>query len=161
VRVSAAQVMDLSSCGPLSWSTYKLEHEGQLLHFEQVVGPPTPAATPVPQARWNGSELVAFRVHVPSRIRYHNVKVLDTGENGQADRGNILTWEQHLSDRLAGKPVDLEIRMDAESILRHTLLLFIGAFGAAVAALLGAIWLMLRRAKRRKPLGKPQVTVNR
>ena len=64
-----------------------------------------PAAIPA-RREWDGSELVAFKLHLPSRILDHNVKRLD-GTNGAAERGNILTWEQTLEDRRAGKPIDM------------------------------------------------------
>jgi hypothetical protein len=92
---------------------------------------------------------VAFKVHVPSRIVYHNVKRLEDGANGRPGRGNILTWEQRLTDRLAGTPVEMEIRMEAESILYRTLWLFGGAFAGAVVLLLAMIWITVRRARAR------------
>ena len=52
-------------------------------------------------------------------------------------RGNILAWEQHLTDRLDGRPISIEVRMDRQSILYTTLWLFAGAFAAAVLLLCG------------------------
>jgi hypothetical protein len=147
VRVSAEHVADLARCGPLGWSSYRLEPDEDGLRYEQTVGPPD--VGPVPPQTWTGSELVGFKLHVPSRITYHNVKRLDSGENGAPDRGNILTWEQRLSDRLAGRPLQFEVRMDSQSILFRTLWLFVGAFGAAVTALASTIWITVRRARRR------------
>ncbi len=98
---------------------------------------------------WDGSELVAFKLHAPSRILFHNVKRLEDGSNGAPDRGNILTWEQHLSDRRAGVPVDMEVRMDSESVLSRTLWLFGGAFAAAVLVLVTLVWLTMRRGRGR------------
>ena len=76
------------------------------------------------------------------------MKRLDDGANGTVDRGNILTWEQRLTDRRAGTPIEMDVRMDAQSILYHTLWLFGGAFVAAVLALALIVWLTVRRGRR-------------
>ena len=135
----------LSKCPLLAWSTYSLKNEDQILKYRQTVGPP--AGGNPGHVNWDGSELIAFKVHVPSRIRYHNVKRLD-GSNGEYERGNILTWEQTLSDRLGGKPIAMEIDTDTASILYTTLWIFAGAFAAAVVLLVTIIWLVIRRGKK-------------
>jgi hypothetical protein len=146
IRVTAANVNDLKACGPLSWASYTFEREGNVIHYKQIVGA---AATGSPGAvNWDGSELVAFKLHLPSKIIYQNVKRLEDGSNGTTERGNILTWEQRLSDRRAGAPVEMEVRMDSQSILYRTLWLFAGAFLAAVIVLMLLIWMTMRRAKR-------------
>ena len=93
------------------------------------------------------SELVAFRVHFPSRIVDHNARDIEKDESAGVQRGNILAWEQHLADRLEGREVKAEVRMESRSILYLTLWLFSGAFLAAVLTLLGFIWLILRKGK--------------
>ena len=89
-------------------------------------------------------EIVAFRLHLPSRIRWHNSRNLDSDTPRDPSRGNILTWEQRLTDRLDGKPIAwsedhtpgvMEVRMDNQSILYRTLWLFGLAFLAAVVVL--------------------------
>jgi thiosulfate dehydrogenase [quinone] large subunit len=77
---------------------------------------------------WDGSELVAFRLHLPSHIRYHNARDVSTDQPRSVERGNIVTWEQQLADRLDGQPLTIEVRMDSQSILYRTLWLFAGAF---------------------------------
>ena len=98
---------------------------------------------------WDGRELVGFKLHLPSRIIFHNVKRLEDGSNGEPDRGNILTYEQRLNDRRAGQPLEMEVRMDAQSILYRTLWLFAGAFMAAAFVILTLVGWTMRRAKRR------------
>ncbi|HEX7086769.1 MAG TPA: hypothetical protein VF198_10420 [Vicinamibacterales bacterium] len=90
---------------------------------------------------WTGGEQVAFRLHLPSRIHYHNAP------SKRVERGNILLWEQSFADRLAGRPVEMEARMAPESILYTTLWLF-GTMALVVIALFGVIlwWLMRRKA---------------
>ena len=152
VRVAADDVRQLSSCGVLSWSTYSLAPFGEDgLRYQQAVGAPapTPAAEQL-KTNWDGSEIVAFRLHLPSRIRDHNVKRLD-GENGTQERGNILTWPQRLADRRAGIPVVMRVDMDSTSILNTTLWIFGGAFAGAVAVLVLIIWLVIRRGRKVDP----------
>ncbi len=43
---------------------------------------------------------------------------------GNPQRGNILEWEQPLTDRLRGEPLTIDARMEPQSILYRTLLLF-------------------------------------
>ena len=100
--------------------------------------------------RWDGSELVAFKLHLPSRILYHNARDVEDGSARPVERGNILTWEQTLADRRAGKPIDMVVRMEATSILYTTVWLFVGAFAAAVLVLVGLIWLTIRKGRRAK-----------
>ena len=96
--------------------------------------------------KWDGHELVAFRIHEPSTIVYHNAGP------GNQKRGNILVWEQSLASRLQGEPLDLEARIESQSILSRTLLLF-GASAAAVAITFALIlWWVVRRGGRRRPI---------
>jgi hypothetical protein len=147
VQVSTRDVTTLKSCAPLAWSSYVFEKGEQGIHYRQVVGPPTTGSTL--STNWNGKELVGFKLHLPSKIQFHNVKRLADGSNGDVDRGNILSYEQRLSDRIKGAPVDMEVRMGSQSILYQTLWLFGGAFVAAVALLAALIWITVSRAKRR------------
>jgi hypothetical protein len=141
VRLDVDDVRRLSQAQPLAWSTYSFGKDGDLFAYRQVIGPPTTKS--VDGVGWTGDEIVAFRLHLPSNIVYTNA----SAENHK--RGNILVWEQSLRDRLNGKPLTLEARIEAESILSHTLLLF-GATFLAVAVCFGAvIWLVMRRG------GKP------
>jgi len=148
IQVSADALQRLSDCGLLAWSKYSLapiEDDG--LGYLQSIGPPTPGDPG--NVVWQGTELVAFKMHLPSRIRFQNVKRLD-GSNGTTERGNILTWEQRLSDRRAGVPVAIVVKMDGTSILNTTLLIFAGAFVAAVLVLVSIIWWVVRKGKARK-----------
>ena len=150
VQVSTNDVRTLSKCALLSWSAYSLGPDDEApggLRFQQTVSPP--AGKDPGTVNWDGSELMAFKLHAPSKIRFQNVKKLD-GTNGSTERGNILTWEQTLADRRAGKPIDMVVRMEATSILYTTVWLFVGAFAAAVLVLVGLIWLTIRKGRRAK-----------
>ena len=147
VRVVSADIRKLASCRLLGWSSYSLEHkEGDRLEYRQSVGSPD-NRDPGP-VKWTGKEIVGFKLHAPSRVEFHNVKVLEDGTNGEVERGNILTWEQYLADRRAGKPIVMEVHMSSRSILYQTLFLFGGALIAAVATLGLAIWFTVRRGRK-------------
>jgi hypothetical protein len=150
VQVSTNDIRTLSKCALLSWSAYSLGPDDEApdgLRFQQTVNPP--AAKDPGAVNWDGSEIIAFKLHAPSKIRYQNVKTLD-GANGQTERGNILTWEQTLTDRRAGKPLEMIVRMEATSILFTTVWLFVGAFAAAVFVLGLLIWLTFRKGRLAK-----------
>jgi hypothetical protein len=149
VRLQIADIRGTNPCKPLGWSTYRMEHDGETLRYRQSVG--APAGADSGEAGWDRSELVAFKLHLPSRVLDHNVKLLD-GSNGTVERGNILTWEQRLQDRLAGKPIEMDVTMGAQPILYQTLGLFAGAFTAAVLLLGAIVWLVVRRGRRTKKL---------
>lgn len=157
IQISVKDLKSLSSCPLLAWSTYSLTphpNDTQQLKYRQTLGPP--AGRDPGAVNWDGSELVAFKVHAPSRVRYHNVKNPD-GTDGSPTRGNILTWEQTLADRRAGRPQTMEIDMETTSILYTTLWLFGGAFVAAVIVLVTLIWLTIRRGRRQARPGSPRV----
>ena len=138
VRVDVDDIRRLSETRPFAWSTYRFNRDNGLFVFLQKTGPSATTAPPA-SANWNGKELVAYRLHVPSKIRYHN------GGPTNPRRGNILVWEQSLADRLKGEPLEMEARMDPESILYRTLWLFGVTFVAVVITFVLVIWWVLRR----------------
>lgn len=144
IRVEVDDIRTLSQVAPFSWSRYELvEADGNHV-FTQTVGPSSFRPGTLANVGWTGSEVVAFRLHLPSRILHHTSRTLETDEPDTVQRGNILRWEQHLSDRLDGKPVRIDVRMDSQSILYRTLWLFAGAFAAAVALIVGLLWWTVR-----------------
>ncbi len=148
VRLRVHDVRTLSQTRPFSWSRYELAPEdGQHVYRQTISGSALRPGT-LQNVGWDGSELVAFRLHLPSHIRYHNARSLETNEPRSVERGNILTWEQHLTDRLDGQPLAIEVRMDSESILYRTLWLFAGAFLAAVMLIGALIWLTIRKGAK-------------
>jgi hypothetical protein len=139
VRVDVDDVSQLSRRQPFSWSSYRFERKGDVFEFRQVVG--ASAEKPVNDVGWTGDELVAFRVHVPSEIPFHN-------SPAPIQRGNILEWEQSLKDRLRGTELDLQVHMETESILYTTLLLFGATIAAAGLAFAIVLWWVLRRGRQ-------------
>jgi hypothetical protein len=138
VQIAVSDIHQLSKSAPFSWSRYTLERQEQAYRFLQDVGPA--AGTGIGDVGWRGDELVAFRIHLPSRIQFHN-------SPADTERGNILVWEQTLNDRLAGAPIRMEARMDTQSILYRTLSLFGGTFAAALALLAFIIWWLSRKGR--------------
>jgi hypothetical protein len=141
VRVDVDDVRKLGEAAPFAWSSYAFGREGEVFAYRQTVG--ASAARPV-HTNWTGAELVAFRIHLPSKIVFHNAG------SANLKRGNILVWEQTLADRLQGKPLTLDTRVETESILYRTLWLF-GATALVVAALFVAvIWRIVRRGVKER-----------
>ncbi len=140
VRLEVDHIEQLTGAAPFAWSAYHLTRDGALVTFRQSIG--AAADQSIGDVGWTGQETVSFRAHLPSTVIYHNA-----GPDG-LKRGNILVWDQPLASRLKGEPLELEARMEAQSILSRTLLLF-GATGLVVAicfALL--IWWVMRRGRR-------------
>jgi hypothetical protein len=139
LRLEAADIRQLSRVAPLSWSSYTFDRRGEGFVFAQNVT--SARRKEIPDVGWNGGELVAFRVHLPSRIRYHDAPP------GNLRRGNILVWQQTLADRREGRPLHMEAHIDPESILQRTLLLF-GATGVVVVmTFVAVIWWVARRGR--------------
>jgi hypothetical protein len=145
VRVSIRDISKLSEAAPLSWSRYQLGARSGHHVFEQKVGASALRPGTLQNVGWTGNELVGFRLHLPSRIIWHNARDLVTDEPRDHERGNILAWEQHLADRLEGTPLHIKVEMDSQSILHRTLWLFAGAFAAALAVLAFLIWFTMRK----------------
>jgi hypothetical protein len=137
VSIEVGDLRALERVAPFSWSTYRFAREGDVYEFKQLVG--RPEGKPASDVGWDGTELVAFRMHLPSRITYHNAP------SHRTERGNILEWEQTLADRLRGTPIDIDVQLETQSILARTLLLFGTAVVAALVTLAVVIWWIARR----------------
>ena len=107
-----------------------------MYEYRQQVG--APAGNDVGDVGWDGSELVTFRLHLPSHV---------TGDNAPTpvQRGNILEWEQPLADRLHGAPVDMQVQMETHTILANTLLLFGVTAVAALLTVAAIVWWVARK----------------
>ena len=155
VSVEVPDVRQLSAIRPFSWSTYRINRDSDRVDYQQVVGSASAKATAekpasseatvngpeVGHVGWDGGEVVGFRMHVPSEILFHN-------SAAGVRRGNIVEWEQALSSRLQGEPLELRVQMAPESILHNTLLLFGSTVVAAVAAFACVIWWIARRGRQ-------------
>ena len=140
VKLDVDDVRRLGEAAPFAWSKYEFKHDGNLYVYRQTVG--SAAGTDAGNAGWTGQEVVAFRLHLPSKIRYHNSR--------REIRGNILDWEQPLADRVRGTPLVLDARMDPQSILYRTLWLFGWTFVAVAISFVVVIWWIRRQAPAEK-----------
>ena len=138
VRLDVGDITHLPRLAPLSWSRYRLDRLDQEFRFVQEVGPS--AQLDVGDVGWTGNELIAFRIHLPSRINFHNSPL-------GVERGNILAWEQTLRERLSGAPLRMEARVETQSILYRTLWLFGGTFVAAMLVLAGIVVWVSRKGR--------------
>lgn len=138
VSVDVNDVRELTAIPLFSWSTYAFDRDAERVTYGQTVGPASPAA--VTGVGWDGTERVAFRMHVPSEILYQNSS---TGVH----RGNIVEWEQTLSARTQGSPIELRVQMAPDSILYTTLLLFGSTILLAAAAFAAALWWIARHGR--------------
>ena len=145
IRMDLPDVRKAGACGALSWSTYAFGDANGLLAYRQTVG--MPAGGDAKGINWKGTELVGFKMHLPSKIQSHNVRDLETHEPLPPERGNILTWEQFLKDRQIGTPLVMEMTMERNSILYRTMWLFAGAFVAALLVMGGLITWTMRRGR--------------
>jgi hypothetical protein len=154
IHLTVTDIRSLAQTAPFSWARIELRENGSQVVFRQTLSKPQSPSDVLAKAGLTGSEVVAFRLHLPARIRFQNSHYLDRPESRPASRGNILTWEQRLGQRLEGKPIAyaedrtsdvMEVRMDRESILYRTLWLFGLAFLAALLVIAGLIWLTMRR----------------
>ncbi len=149
VSIDIADVRTLQRLAPFAWSSYRFDRDGDVYEFRQAVG--APSGKPVGDVGWDGSELVAFRLHLPSKIPFHNAP------SRKVERGNILEWEQRLTDRLLGTPVDIQVQMETQSILARTLLLFGSTIVAAFLTLAAVIWWVARRGRDSEISGQSTV----
>lgn len=137
LRLDVPDIRHLAESPPFSWSRYGLAVKDGSFEYSQHVN--ESANRPVGDVGWQGSELVAFRMHLPSRVTFHN------SPSREVLRGNIIVWEQLLSERQQEMPVEIQVRMDTDSILSRTLLLF-GAMIVLVAiTFVLFIWFIKRR----------------
>jgi hypothetical protein len=137
LRLDVDDIRRLGEAAPFAWSTYRYL-EGDTFEFAQHLQ--ASAGKEVGTVGWDGDELIAVRLHLPS-------KVTDNNSPQPVQRGNILVWEQPLAERIKGAPLEVQARMEKESILFRTLALF-GAMGVLVViTFIAAIWFV----KSRKP----------
>ena len=139
VRLDVEDIRRLGETGPFAWSSYDFRREADLYAYRQSIG--AGPAKDVGDVGWSGREFVAFRLHLPSKITYHNIAA-------DFRRGNILVLEQPLSERLKGVPLTLDANMQTQSILYSALALF-GATGLAVALMFAVVIVWVRRSGTR------------
>ena len=137
LRVNVADIRKLGDAAPFAWSQYRYQDKDGLFEYSQTVQ--DSASKEVGNIGWEGNELVAIRVHLPSKVEFHNSPARTI------ERGNIIVWEQPLAQRQKGTPLELTVRMQTESILFRTLALFGMMMVAAALTFAAAIWFVKSR----------------
>jgi hypothetical protein len=140
VKIDVDDIRRLGEAAPFAWSSYEFKRDGDLYIYRQRIG--AAAARDPGSVGFTGREIVAFRLHLPSKIRYHN--------STREIRGNILDWEEPLAERVRGTPLLLDARMDPQSILYRTLWLFGWTFVAVAISFVLVIWWVRRQAPAEK-----------
>jgi hypothetical protein len=140
VSIQVDDIRNLARLAPFSWSTYRFERQGDVFEYRQVMG--KSVAKDVGDVGWTGQEMIVVRLHIPSEIPFHNAP------SRRVQRGNIVAWEQLLTDRLRGEPLEIRVQMEPESILYSTLILFGMTIVAAAMTFAVVIWLVVRKGRR-------------
>jgi hypothetical protein len=137
LRIEVADVKRLGEAGPFAWSTYQfLTGDGQVEYSQTLRAA---AGQSVPNVGWDGTELVAVRLHLPSVIKFHNAP------SRRTERGNIVVWEQPLVERQKGTPLEVQATLENQSILFRTLALFAAMGVLVVITFIAAIWFVRSR----------------
>ena len=144
LQLAVDDIRALSALRPFAWSAYGLTPRDGLLVFTQHMT--TAAGRDAGKVGWQGDELVAVRLHLPSRVPFHNAP------SHTVERGNIITWEQPLAARAKGELLAIEVHLEQDSILFQTLALFGSMAGLALAVMAGFIWWVRRSGRRRAPV---------
>jgi len=150
LQIAVDDIRALSALRPFAWSAYSLAPRDGLLVFTQQMT--TAAGRDAGTVGWQGDELVAVRLHLPSRVPFHNAP------SRTVERGNIITWEQPLAARAKSDPLAIEVHLEQESILFQTLTLFGSMAALAVAVMGGFIWWVRRSGRKRAPTPTPTPT---
>ena len=120
LRIDVGDVRRLAEVRPFAWSTYRWVAAADEYVYQQVVGAAT--GGPVTAAGWRGTEMVAFRMHLPSRIRYHDAPSKTVERRATSSCGsnrwpiawlaNALSIIGAPRDRIDSLPDALAIRRD-------------------------------------------------
>jgi hypothetical protein len=137
LRLDVPDIRRLHEAAPFAWSAYRFLEGEARFEFGQDMA--AAAGRDVGNVGWDGDELIAVRVHLPSRVDFH------TSPSRTIERGNIIVWEQPLAERIKGTPLAIAASMEKESILFRTLALFGGMAVLAAATFAGVIWFVKTR----------------
>jgi hypothetical protein len=137
LRLDVPDIRRLAESPAFGWSRYALDRQDDRLFFRQIVG--AAVGRDVGAVGWGGDELVGFKLHLPSRVTFHN------SPTREVERGNIVVWEQPLAARLKGDPIAIDVHLESQSILARTLTLFALTIVLAALTFAVVIWIVRRR----------------
>ena len=141
LRINVPDIRKLGDAPPFAWSKYAYRESEAVYEFTQTMGETHGHSDAALRntAGWDGDELVAVRLHLPSKVTFHN------SPSKKVERGNIIVWEQLLTDRQKGTPLEIVARMETQSILARTLALFAAMAVLVVLTFIAAIWFVKTR----------------
>jgi hypothetical protein len=142
LRLNVSDIRTLGESPLFAWSEYAFrESDGQYEFSQTLRASAAQSIDPAvsKHAGWDGSELVAVRLHLPSVITFHN------SPSKRTERGNIVVWEQLLTERQKGTPLEIVARMETQSILFRTLALFAAMAVLVVITFIAVIWYVKSR----------------
>ena len=99
VRLDVDNIEHLAETKPFAWSTYSFKRDGELYYYKQTVG--QVSGTAVGDVGWKGSEIVGFRMHLPSKIVYHNAGPGNPSRGKDAHQGAVLLFSAETGELLA------------------------------------------------------------
>jgi len=137
LRLDVDDIRRLGEAAPFAWSSYQYSEKEGNFEFSQTMG--AAAGQSPGNAGWEGDELAAVRIHLPSVITFHN------SPTRKVERGNIVVWEQPLAERQKGTPLEIVARMETQSILARTLALFAAMGVLVVITFIAFIWFVKTR----------------
>ena len=141
LRIQVGDIRKLGDAPLFAWSQYGYRESEGVYEFTQTIrasaGQSAESISKI--AGWDGDELIAVRLHLPSKVTWHNAP------SKKIERGNIIVWEQLLTDRQKGVPLEIVARMETQSILARTLALFAAMAVLVVLTFIAAIWFVRSR----------------
>jgi hypothetical protein len=137
LRINVSDIRKLGDSPLFAWSQYAYREQDGQYEFSQAMR--ASAGQNVGNVGWDGSELIAVRLHLPSKVTFHN------SPSQTIQRGNIIVWEQTLTERLKGAPLEIVARMETQSILVRTLALFGAMAVLVVLTFIAVIWFVKNR----------------
>ena len=84
-----------------------------------------PAITPERPNHVEPDDVLAFRFHFPSSVRFHNSR-------HDVERGNIIRWQRTAEELFGGDELRIEARFERRSVLATTVIVFGTALGLVV-----------------------------
>lgn len=137
LRLDVPDIRRLGEAPLFAWSRYDYRQQDGMYEIAQTVR--ESANQSVANVGWDGSELIAVRLHLPSKVTFHN------SPSKTIERGNIIVWEQLLTERQKGTPLEIVARMETQSILARTLALFAAMGVLVVITFIAVIWYVKSR----------------
>ena len=100
-----------------------------------------PAVTAERPSDVEPDDVLAFRFHFPSSVRFHNSR-------NDIERGNIIRWQRTAEELFGGDELRIEARFERRSVLTTTVIILGTALGLVVLTASVALYWMTRKGRR-------------